>query len=106
MSNLFYHVLTPIVSLLVWLVVGPRGWISLRIIGAALILPIVWLAFAMARGAAMGAYPYGFVDVARYGYGTVLLNVVNIVIFAIVLCLILWGIYAVIRRMSRRTSTA
>lgn len=105
-SNLFDHVLTPIVSLLVWLVVGPRGWISLRIIGAALILPIVWLAFAMARGASMGAYPYGFVDVAKYGYGTVLLNVANIVIFAIVLCLILWGIDAVIRRMSRRTSTA
>lgn len=104
-SNLFDHVLTPIVSLVVWLIVGPRGWISIRIIGAALILPIIWLAFALARGAAMGAYPYGFVDVAKYGYGTVLLNVLNIVIFAIVLCLILWGIDWVIRRVTQRGRT-
>ncbi len=105
-SNLFDHMLTPLVSILVWLLIGPRGWISWRVIGAALILPIIWLAFAMARGAAMGAYPYGFVDVATYGYGTVLLNVVNIVIFAVVLCLILWGIDWVIRRIGQRPSAA
>jgi hypothetical protein len=105
-SNLFDHVLTPLVSVLVWLFVGPRGWISWRTIGAALILPIIWLMFALARGAFIGAYPYGFLDVATYGYGTVAINVLGVVVFAIVLCLILWGIDWVIRRVARRTSAA
>ena len=105
-SNLFDHVLTPLVSVLVWLFVGPRGWISWRTIGAALILPIIWLMFALARGAFIGAYPYGFLDVATYGYGTVAINVLGVVVFAIVLCLVLWGIDWVIRRVARRTSAA
>jgi len=103
-SNLFDHMLTPLVSILVWLIAGPRGWISWRTIGAALILPIIWLVFALVRGAFIGAYPYGFLDVATYGYGAVLTNVAGIVAFAIVLGLILWGIDWVIRRVSRRTS--
>jgi hypothetical protein len=105
-SNLFDHMLTPLVSILVWLIAGPRGWISWRTIGAALILPIIWLVFALVRGAFIGAYPYGFLDVATYGYGAVLTNVAGIVAFAIVLGLILWGIDWVIRRVSRRTSAA
>ena len=105
-SNLFDHILTPLVSVLVWLFVGPRGWISWRVIGASLILPIIWLAFALIRGAFMGAYPYGFLDVATYGYGTVLTNVLGVVAFAIVLCLILWGIDWLIRRIGQRASAA
>lgn len=99
-SNTFDHVLTPLVTLLVWLFLGPRGWISWRIIGASMILPIVWLAWALARGAVIGAYPYGFLDVATYGYGAVAVNVLGIIVFAVVLCLILWGIDALIRRVS------
>lgn len=100
-SNFFDHMLTPLVTVLVWLTIGPRGWISWRIIAASLILPIVWLIFALIRGAFIGAYPYGFLDVATYGYGAVLTNVAGIVIFAVVLCLILWGIDAVITRLTR-----
>ena len=91
---------------MVWLIAGPRGWISWRIIAASLILPIIWLVFALVRGAFIGAYPYGFLDVATYGYGTVLTNVAGIVAFAIVLCLILWGIDWVIRRVGQRASAA
>ncbi len=105
-TNFFLHVLTPLLTFVVWLVAGPRGWISWRIIAASLILPIIWLVFALVRGAFIGAYPYGFLDVATYGYGTVLTNVAGIVVFAIVLCLILWGIDWVIRRVSQRTSAA
>jgi hypothetical protein len=105
-TNFFLHVLTPLVTFLVWLVAGPRGWISWRIIAASMILPIVWLVFALIRGAFIGAYPYGFLDVATYGYGAVLTNVLGIVAFAIVLCLVLWGIDWVIRRVGQRTSAA
>jgi hypothetical protein len=105
-SNAFDHIITPVVTLVVWLVLGPRGWISWRTIGAALIIPIVWLAWALARGAVIGAYPYGFLDVAKYGYGTVFTNVLGVIVFAIVLCVIFWGIDALIRRISATRSPA
>ena len=104
-TNFFLHVLTPLVTFLVWVIAGPRGWISWRTIGAALILPIVWLVFALIRGAFIGAYPYGFLDVATYGYGAVLTNVAGIVVFAIVLCLIFWGIDWLVSRLTRRDRT-
>lgn len=104
-STFFLHVLTPIVTFVVWLMAGPRGWISLRVIGASMILPIIWLAFALIRGAFIGAYPYGFLDVATYGYGTVLTNVAGIVVFALILCAIFWGIDWLIRRVTGRERT-
>jgi hypothetical protein len=104
-SNLFEHILTPIVTLLVFLIAGPRGWFSWRIIAASLIIPIAWLVFALIRGAFIDAYPYGFLDVATYGYATVLTNVGGIVVFAIVICLILWGIDWVIRRLTAHERT-
>jgi len=107
-TNFFEHVLTPALTFAIWLVAGPRNWINWRVIGAALIIPIVWLAWALARGAVIDAYPYGFVNVAVYGYGTVLLNVLYIVIFAIVLCVIFWGLDWLVRKMTGdgRTSVA
>jgi hypothetical protein len=105
-TNFFLHVLTPLLTFVVWLIAGPRGWISWRVIAASLILPIIWLVFALVRGAFIGAYPYGFLDVATYGYGAVLTNVAGIVVFAVVLCLIFWGIDWVIRRLSQRASAA
>ena len=101
-TNFFLHVLTPIVTFVVWLICGPRGWLSWRIIAASLIIPIVWLVFALIRGAFIGAYPYGFLDVATYGYGAVLTNVAGIVVFAVVLCLIFWGLDWIIRRVTQR----
>lgn len=101
LTNLFEHVLTPIVTVLVWLIAGPRGWFSWRIIAASLIIPIVWLVFALVRGAFIDAYPYGFLNVATYGYGTVLTNVAGVIVIALVLCLIFWGIDAVISRLTR-----
>ena len=101
-TNFFLHVLTPALTFIVWLIAGPRGWISWRIIGASLILPIVWLVFALIRGAFIGAYPYGFLNVATFGYGAVLTNVAGIVAFAVVLCLIFWGLDILISRLTGR----
>ena len=57
-------------------------------------------------GAFIGAYPYGFLDVAAYGYGTVLTDFAGIVVFAIVLCLVLRGIDALIARLTQHTQMA
>ncbi len=99
LSNFLEHVATPALTFAIWLVAGPRGWINWRTIWAALIIPIVWLVWALARGAVIDAYPYGFLNVAAYGYPTVLLNVLYIIIMAIILCLIFWGLDWVVRKM-------
>lgn len=98
-SNFLEHVATPALTFAIWLVAGPRNWINWRTIWAALIIPVIWLAWALARGAVIDAYPYGFLNVAAYGYPTVLLNVLYIIIMAIILCLIFWGLDWVVRKM-------
>jgi len=103
LANSLEHQITPIVTVAVWLLVGPRGWINLRTIAWAFALPIGWLVYALIRGAIIGAYPYPFLDVVRYGYGTVLINVLGIVVFALVILLILWGVDKAISRLTRRS---
>jgi hypothetical protein len=98
LANSFIHIITPIVTVLVWLVAGPRGWIRWSTIAKAMILPLVWLAYTLVRGAVIGAYPYPFIDVVRLGYGQVAINVGAIVVFAVVLGAILLGIDALLSR--------
>lgn len=101
-TNFFDHILTPVVTLVVWLVCGPRGWISVKVIAASLVVPIVWLIWALIRGAFIGAYPYPFLDVATLGYGAVLVNVLGVVVLAIVISVILWGVDWVISRLTQQ----
>ena len=104
-SNLLQHILTPIITVLVWLIVGPRGWIKFKVIILALILPLAWAVFALIRGLIIGAYPYPFLDLATEGWASVLSFLVAIVVFAIILALGLMAIDALIRRLSRGSSS-
>ncbi len=84
-SNGIQHTWGPILVFLVFVISGPRGWISSSTIFAALILPILWLAYALIRGSVIGAYPYDFLDVNANGMASVLAFVAQIVVFAIIL---------------------
>lgn len=97
-SNALLHIVTPIVTVLVWLLAGPRGLISLKVIGASLVLPVLWAVFALTRGAIIGAYPYPFLDVATNGYAPVIGFIGQIVVIAVVLALVLWAIDELTRR--------
>ena len=91
-SNLCNHVLTPLAFVLAWLLVGPRGWISLRVIAAGLVVPFCWIFLTLIRGAFVDAYAYPFVNVTKLGYAEVLINLSVIVVACCVLSLVLWGI--------------
>ena len=91
-GNLFDHTLTPILTVVVWLVVGPRRWIRWWTPIAALIVPIVWAAYTLIRGAVINAYPYSFLNVAKYGLASVLTTIVMIAVFGLVLGYVCWGI--------------
>lgn len=92
------HILTPALTVVVWLVWGPRGWLTARLLPAALTIPVLWVVFTLLRGAVIDAYPYGFVNVVDLGYAVVLRNVVFVLIFALVLAAIFWGIEVALRR--------
>ena len=101
LSNTMLHVAGPLLTVIVWLVAGPRGLITGRIIGLSLILPLVWAAFALTRGQVVGAYPYSFLDVSANGWASVLSFIAVIMVVAVILALILMAIDAGLRRLAR-----
>ncbi|HET7902734.1 MAG TPA: Pr6Pr family membrane protein [Candidatus Nanopelagicales bacterium] len=106
-SDTTLHVVVPVLTLVVWLLAGPRGLLDLRVIAASLVLPIGWAAMALVRGAVVGAYPYPFLDVAKNGFASVLAFVGVILVVAVVLALVLLGLDRVLPpRPEGRESTA
>ena len=98
-SNALEHYITPILTLVVFVVFGPRRQLNYRLVLPALILPLTWVVLVMIRGAIIDAYPYGFINAAQWGYRTVLMNIVGIVIFGILLGL---AFVAIDRARSKR----
>lgn len=97
-SNGIQHIFGPILVFVVFVISGPRGWITSSTIFASLVLPILWLAYSLLRGSVIGAYPYGFLDVNANGLTSVLLFVLQIVIFAIILGYLLMLIDKIMRK--------
>jgi hypothetical protein len=102
-ANFFIHQTVPLLAIVVFVVAGPRGWIDWPTIGRATVVPLVWAAYALVRGAVIDAYPYFFLDVAVLGYARVLLNLVGVLLLGLVIALILW---AVDRWLTRRATAA
>lgn len=100
------HQVTPVVTVVVWLVVGPRGWISWRTVLAALVVPLAWIAWMLVRGAAVGAYPYDFANVAELGYASVLGTLAGILVFGLVVASVFWVLDVALRRLRRRGTAA
>lgn len=75
-SDIFLHTITPLLTVLVWLLLGPRGWINVKIVFYSLVIPIIWLIYSMLRGVVISKYPYDFLDVITLGYLTVGITIV------------------------------
>lgn len=92
------HVVTPIVTVLVWAVWGPRGWITGRLVPAALVVPLAWIAWMLLRGAVVDAYPYGFANVTELGYAAVAQTMGLILAFGLAVAAVFWGLDVALRR--------
>ncbi|WP_310526494.1 Pr6Pr family membrane protein [Nocardioides sp.] len=92
------HIVTPAVTIIVWLVWGPRGWITARTVPLALAVPLLWIAWMLARGAVIDAYPYDFANVTELGYASVAVTLAMILVFGLVVATIYWGIEVALRR--------
>jgi len=101
-SNTLEHYLTPLLTIAVFVVFGPRRQIGLGTVLPALILPLAWVGIALIRGAIIGAYPYGFIDVATWGYGTVTINLIGIVVIGSGLGVLFWVIERWVSKVEAR----
>lgn len=97
-ANQLFHSVSPALALLGWLLFGPRGLLDRRVVLAAMLYPLLWLVFALVRGAVIDWYPYPFVDVSRFGYATVLLNCLGVTALFLVLAAALLGLDRLLAR--------
>lgn len=96
------HTVSPILAVVGWLVFGPRGALSRRIVVLSVIAPVVWLAYTLIRGPLVqnrfgeDYYPYPFLNVPEHGYPVVL---VNAAVVAALFLAISFGALALDRRL-------
>ncbi|MBD5787178.1 Pr6Pr family membrane protein [Cellulosimicrobium terreum] len=95
-SNLLLHVLSPLLAVAAWGLVGPRPRVSPATVWWSVAYPLAWIAYTFVRGAVVGWYPYPFLDVAAIGLGRA---VVNTVVVAVVFVALAWLVRAVDRRL-------
>ncbi len=76
LGNELVHTVVPVMTVVGWLVVGPRRLISGRTVWLSLIFPVCWVAFTLIRGAIAHWYPYPFIDVTTLGYFRAAVNCV------------------------------
>jgi hypothetical protein len=82
------HYVTPIFYVLWWALFVRHGLLKWSDVPSMLVPPIIYLVYAMIRGALMGEYPYPILEANRLGYGQVAINVFLVLIGLSVLCLI------------------
>lgn len=99
-TNTIEHYITPLLTIITFLIWGPRSWLRLSSVLTALVIPLAWVVYALIRGAVIDAYPYGFLDVAVHGYGTVFINVLGVLALGVVLGLIFLGLDKLLSRRS------
>lgn len=77
--NFVVHYLLPCVIVADWLLQPPPSRFSARRLGAILLFPLLYLAYVLSRGAAIGWYPYPFLNPASAaGYAGVAAYAVGI----------------------------
>lgn len=86
------HTITPILTVFVFLIAGPRGWFNKKTVATALVIPVVYVFYTLIRGAFINCYPYDFFDVVSYGYAYVIVFVLGILAASLIVLGLYWAI--------------
>lgn len=97
------HAVVGALAIGTWALLGPRGWLTMKLLPKALIIPLAWIAWTLLRGAVIDAYPYDFADVATLGYPRVAVTLVVILLIGLAIAA---AYVALDRRLSRRAGDA
>lgn len=73
-ANVLLHMVTPVALPFYWLLFTRKGSLAWRHPLLWALYPLAYLAYALARGAATGKYPYPFLNVAALGWQRTALN--------------------------------
>lgn len=98
-SDPIIHALVPFLTVVGWLIFGPRRQITAKTILQSSIFPLSWLAFTMLRGSIEGWYPYEFIDVNKVGVAGALRN--NLILLGI-----FYGLLALMALYEREQSNS
>jgi hypothetical protein len=74
LADTLLHKVTPVLVLLFWLAFALKGGLTYRDPWVWAILPLVYFAYALARGAVEGRYPYPFMNLAQLGWQRTVIN--------------------------------
>jgi len=74
LADIILHQIVPVLVPLFWLFLAPKGGLGKWDPWLWLIFPLVYLAYALARGAAEGRYAYPFMDAAKLGWSQTATN--------------------------------
>lgn len=69
------HYITPALFVLYWLIFVPKGQTTYRNAWAWLVPGLAYVIYVLVRGAAIGLYPYPFLDAGAVGYARVAINI-------------------------------
>lgn len=76
-ANQLQHTVVPILAVSGWVMFGPRGLTSARVVRLSVLFPLAYMVFTAVRGPlASNWYPYPFADVHALGYLKVAVNAV------------------------------
>ncbi len=91
-ADMTLHYVVPTAVLVYWISFPPRqklpAWTPL----AWCIYPIIYIAYALARGELIGSYPYHFIDATSLGYPKVLINSLGLLVVFVLLGGVVYGI--------------
>jgi hypothetical protein len=81
--DLVFHTITPLAWPAWWLWGRPAGHLRWGHVAAVLPLPLLYCGFSLWVGSQTGRYAYFFIDVGRFGWGQVALNIAGLAAFFI-----------------------
>lgn len=100
-ATIILHYVAPIYYLLWWALFAPHGRLRFAEIGWMLVPGLVYVAYALVRGALVGEYPYDILDAGKFGYGTVAIGVGALIVAVIVFCIAMVGADKLLGRVNK-----
>ncbi len=102
-ADALLHDVVPVLAIVFWVGFARKGALKASDIPVWLVYPLVFFAYAMARGAVDGWYPYPFLDAGRIGYQVVLQNAVVVTAVFAALAAVLVGLDRGLARFGRKS---
>lgn len=101
LADVGLHDVIPVTFVVYWWIVVPKGGLRWRHAVLWLSYPLVYVIYALLRGAVIGRYPYWFLDAGLHGYARVFANMALLTVGFLIIGLIF---VAVDRGLRRRRS--